>query len=182
MELKRALFLALSAAYPLALWLLGESVSPRWLALSLVLIGALRLGRGMNRAWLGIALGALALAALSGALNQGWPLRWYPVLVNASLLALFGFSLRRGPPMVERLARLKEPLLPDYAVAYTRQVTVAWCVFFAANGTVAAATVVFGDERAWALYNGLIAYVLMGLMAMGEYVLRRRVKGRHGDA
>jgi uncharacterized membrane protein len=177
--LRQVAFTALTLCYPLAIWLLGERVEPRWLALSLVLLGALRLAAARQRVWVGVALVAFALAALSGALNEAWPLRWYPVLVNASLLVLFGVTLVRGPSMVERLARLKEPELPPHAVAYTRRVTQAWCGFFAVNGSIAAATALFGTDRQWALYNGGIAYVLIGLFAGVEYLVRLRVKARH---
>ncbi len=177
--LRQVAFTALTLCYPLAIWLLGERVEPRWLALSLVLLGALRLAAAKQRAWVAVALVAFALAALTGVLNQSWPLRWYPVLVNVSLLGLFGVTLFRGPSMVERLARLREPDLPAHAVPYTRHVTMAWCGFFIVNGSVAAATALVGTDRQWALYNGGIAYGLMGLFAGVEYLVRRRVRARH---
>lgn len=172
-------FTALTLSYPLAIWLLGDKVEPRWLALSLVLLGALRLAAAKQRVWLGVALVAFALAALTGVLNQAWPLRWYPVLVNGSLLVLFGVTLFKGPSMAERLARLKTPDLPPHAVVYTRHVTMAWCGFFVVNGTVAALTALFGTDRQWALYNGGIAYGLIGLFAGVEYLVRLRVQARH---
>ena len=43
------------------------------------------------------------LAALRGSLEGTL---WYPVAVNAVLLAVFGVSLARGMPVAERLARL----------------------------------------------------------------------------
>jgi uncharacterized membrane protein len=78
--------------------------------------------------------------------------------------------------MIERLARLREPELPPEGVAYTRRVTQAWCVFFVFNGTVALATALWASEAAWSLYNGVIAYGLMGLMFGGEFLLRRRMR------
>ena len=111
--------------------------------------------------------------------GQGWlPLKLYPVLVNALLLAVFATSLWRGPPIVERLARLTEPGLPPEGVAYTRRVTEAWCVFFLLNGAAAAATAAWCATEAWALYNGFIAYVLIGAMFGGEWLLRRRFRAR----
>lgn len=177
--LRTVLFSALTAAWPLAVWLLGQRLEPRWLAVGLVLVGALRLVTARERLWVGLGVGALVLAAVAALSNEAWPLRWYPVLVNGALLALFGATLLRPPSMVERLARLREPDLPPHAVAYTRQVTKAWCAFFVANGTVAAGTALFASDAGWALYNGGIAYALMGLMAGGEYLVRRRVQARH---
>lgn len=172
-------FAALTISYPLAIWLLGDKVEPRWLALGLVMIGALRLAASGQRLWIGLGLGALALAALTGVLNVGWPLRWYPVFVNFSLLVLFGVTLRKPPSMAERLARLREPDLPPHAIEYTRKVTIAWCVFFVVNGSLAALTTVFGTDQQWALYNGGLAYGLMGVFAGAEYLIRLRVKKQH---
>lgn len=172
-------FAALTVSYPLAIWLLGDRVEPRWLALWLVLLGALRLAASGQKKWLGLALGAFALAAISGFFNVGWPLRWYPVFVNASLLVLFALTLKKGPSMVERLARLREPELPPHAVAYTRKVTAAWCGFFVINGALAAATCLWGTAQQWALYNGAIAYGLMGLFGGVEFLVRLRVKRLH---
>jgi uncharacterized membrane protein len=43
------------------------------------------------------------------------------------------------------------------------------------NGALAAYTAVFASREAWALYNGVIAYLLMGGLFAGERLLRRRV-------
>lgn len=176
---KNLVFTALTLCYPLAIWLLGDRVEPRWLALSLVLLGALRLAATRQRLWVGLALVAFALAALTGVLNVGWPLKWYPVFVNASLLVLFAVTLKHPPSMAERLARLRDPALPPHAVEYTRKVTMAWCGFFIVNGSIAALTASVGSDRQWAVYNGGLAYVLMGVFAGVEYLVRLRVKAQH---
>ena len=106
-------------------------------------------------------------------------MKLYPALVNVVMLALFGASLRFGPPLVERLARLQDPVLPPYAVAYTRRVTQVWCGFFVLNGALALVTALWASERVWALYNGLLAYLMMGALFAGEWLMRRRVKAAH---
>lgn len=108
------------------------------------------------------------------------PLKFYPVLVNASMLWVFGSSLLRPPSAVERMARLTEPNLSPAAVVYTRRVTCVWCVFFVANGGIALATALWASPEVWTLYNGCIAYVLMGLLFAVEYGVRQRVRARHG--
>jgi uncharacterized membrane protein len=60
-------------------------------------------------------------------------------------------------------------------VAYTRKVTQAWCVFFVANGLVALWTATRWPVQAWFYYNGIIAYLLVGVMFGGEWLVRRRV-------
>lgn len=171
---------AVTLAYPLALWLGKDHLEPRWLAgllllLVLLRLPALRLNRGARWG----ALAALSLVALAIANNALVPLKLYPVLVNAAMLASFGISLVKGMPLIERLARLREPDLPPAAQHYTRRVTQAWCVFFTLNGALALGTALFAPDAVWTLYNGLIAYLLMGAMFAGEYLLRLRFKRMH---
>jgi uncharacterized membrane protein len=112
--------------------------------------------------------------------NALGPLKLYPVLVNAVMLALFAASLRWPPSAVERMARLRHPDLPPRGVAYTRRVTWVWCGFFVANGALALITALWASERVWSLYNGLIAYVVMGVLFAGEWLVRQRVMRETG--
>jgi uncharacterized membrane protein len=121
------------------------------------------------------------LAALAVLSNDALPLKLYPVVVNAGFLALFGWSLYAPPTVIERMVRLRTPDLPAAAVAYIKKVTAVWCAFFFLNGSVAFLTARYASTAVWLLYNGLIAYGLMGLLFAGEYLVRRRVMRRiHG--
>ena len=111
--------------------------------------------------------------------NQALPLKLYPALINAVLLVVFAASLAFPPTAVERIARLSEPDLPPSGVAYTRRVTQVWCGFFVLNGALALATALWMSDRAWALYNGLIAYGLIGLLFGVEWLVRQRVRAGH---
>jgi len=100
-------------------------------------------------------------------------------VINTLLLTVFGLSLKLGPPVVERLARLRHPDLPPDGVRYTRKVTIVWCLFFAANGMIAAALAFWGSWAWWTLYNGVISYVLMAALMLGEWCVRPTgTKGR----
>ena len=170
----------LTLGYPLAIWLGHGSIEPRWLAGLLLLTVATRLPTlKLNPTARWSAAGALMLVALAVASNAVLPLKLYPVLVNAAMLSAFGLSLVSGPSMIERLARLREPDLPPAAVRYTRRVTQAWCLFFVFNGSIALGTALSASEAVWSLYNGVIAYLLMGAMFGGEYLLRMRFKRAH---
>ncbi len=97
-----------------------------------------------------------------------------PVLINFAMMVTFGVSLR-GVSMIERFARLKiEGEMSEAQVAHCRQATWAWVIFFGLNALVAA---ILGWDpayvRAWAAYNGGIAYAVMGLLFAGEYILRK---------
>ena len=173
-----ALLLALSVAYPVVVYLALGHVGPRWIALLLIVLSLLRAWVTREPFWL-MAAGLAALLAGAGFVGDRWaPLKLYPALVNLVLLGLFASSLWRGPSVVERLARLREPELPRAAVAYTRRVTQAWCVFFLANGTLAVVTALWASDAVWALYNGAVAYALMGLLMGIEWLVRRRVRAR----
>jgi uncharacterized membrane protein len=149
---------------------------PRWMALFLLAIALARALFSRDPVWLAAAGGALVLVAASMLGNQSLPLKLYPVLVSAVMLAVFGLSLRHPPSAIERIARLHEPDLPPQAIAYTRKVTIVWCAFFIVNGGIALTTALWASDRTWALYNGLISYVLMGLLFAGEWLVRRRVR------
>nr|WP_254699932.1 hypothetical protein [Trinickia violacea] len=99
-------------------------------------------------------------------------LRLYPTLVNAGLLAAFAATLNGGPTMIEKFARLRHPELSARQVQHTRRVTLVWCAFFAANGAVSAYLALCGARAAWALYNGVVAYLMIGALIAVEIVWR----------
>lgn len=143
----------------------------------LLIIGAALLAWRLPQARLLAMIAALVLVGL-GLLGQAeLGMRAYPVAANLVMLLVFGASLVRGMPIVERLARLREPDLPAEGVLYTRRVTWAWCVFFVLNGTLAAWTALYASLAGWTLYNGFISYCAMGLMFAGEWLCRRHVRG-----
>lgn len=169
--------------YPLLVYVGIQHLGPRALAAVLLLAASARLlaakiaGQTLgNSSWL--LLAAAAATGLTLATGSVIGLKFYPVLVSGVMLVIFGYSLWRPPSMIERFARLQQADLPAQAIPYTRTVTWVWCGFFVVNGTLAAATVFMSDSL-WALYNGLIAYLLIGLLMAGEYLVRRRVQKRH---
>lgn len=60
-----------------------------------------------------VAVVGIVLCVSSFLLKTYQLLLFYPVVVNAVMLAVFGGSLRSTMPIVERLARLQEPDLPE---------------------------------------------------------------------
>ncbi|MET3456895.1 MULTISPECIES: COG4648 family protein [Pseudomonas] len=165
--------------YPFAVYFGMEHFAPWQFGL---LLGSLWLARavlgegGAGSRWM--AATAIVFCVLLALFDSPLLLRWYPVLISAFMLGLFALSLKYGPPMIERLARLREPQLPAKAVVYTRQVTVAWSVFFLCNGLLAAALTLWAPLSWWMLYTGLISYGLMGLLFAIEWLIRQRVRGR----
>ena len=103
-------------------------------------------------------------------------LRFYPVLINLSFFVVFAGSLFSPPPIIERIARIQHPNLPEQGVRYTRKVTKIWCLFFIINGLIATATALWSSFAWWSLYNGFISYLLMGLLMTVEYIVRIRTQ------
>jgi len=169
----------LALAYPFAVYYGAGQLSPRFFAVLLATVWLARLlVRRQDAATRGMALAALGFCALLLMWDEPALLHWYPVLINAGLLAVFALSLCQGRPMIERIARLREPDLPPQAVRYTRRVTQVWTLFFLLNGMIAAALTLYATRHWWLLYNGGIAYGLMGLLLTGEWLLRQRMRRR----
>ncbi len=186
-------FAALSVLYPVLVFcgLRFLGLSPRKLSLVLLLLAAFHFfsmsKKGISRvSRIKEILFALFLVACGGiafALDNAVVLKFYPVLVNAGLLVFFGATLLRGPSLVFRLATLSDKRILHvadrfYVERYCNRVTLAWCAFFVCNGLVALWTVLLADERIWTLYNGLVAYVLIGIFFMLEYGIRKSKQAR----
>ncbi|WP_332874194.1 COG4648 family protein [Bowmanella yangjiangensis] len=171
--------------YPFILYAGMQFSSAIWVALCLLPLAIWRLWglrRHIKGGWLWTGICVLSLLFGQSILSDSdLGMRLYPVLVNLALLVWFTSSLYFPPPVVERLARLKEPDLPAHAITYTRKVTKLWCIFFLLNGSVALYTSLFSSLSVWTFYNGFLAYCLMGMLGAGEYLVRRKVKQAHGQ-
>jgi uncharacterized membrane protein len=165
--------------YPLLIFVGLHYFDPRALGAALLCVLLLR-HRGQLKQFVFGLPGAhhlalclpIVLGALVVATNDEKLLLLYPVAVNAAMLVLFSVSLIQPPTTIERIARLHEPDLSPAGVRYTRALTVIWCTFFVVNGAIAAYTALGASREAWALYNGLIAYLLMGALLAGERIAR----------
>nr|WP_260854148.1 hypothetical protein [Paraburkholderia sp. BCC1886] len=173
----------LRLAYPALILCAWRWDAPRYAGCLLLVL--LWLQRWVGRGVIGTSLRRLSaldwgvVALLSGAslaivlTNSELLLRLYPSLVNLGLLIAFGATLTGGgPTMIEKFARLGKPDLPPAAVRHTRRVTWVWCGFFALNGAFSAYTAVYWSQASWSLYNGAIAYGLIGLLLLAEVVWR----------
>ncbi|WP_245959261.1 hypothetical protein [Psittacicella gerlachiana] len=100
---------------------------------------------------------------------------WYPAIVSGFMLIVFTSSLFSSQSFVERLARIQDPNLTPQGVIYTRRVTQVWCGFFILNILVITFCIWQKYWFFWALYSGIISYLLMGLLFLGEWLVRRRI-------
>jgi uncharacterized membrane protein len=169
----------LIAAYPLAVYFGLLHLRARSLGLLLMLLVLPGLAVKWRRArredlWAvaRVPLSVLALVALAALFDERRFVLALPVLINAVLLFNFASSLR-STPLVERFARMQDPALGPEQVRYCRSVTVVWCMFFLLNGALSGVLALFASVASWALYTGLVAYLLIGLLATAEYVVRK---------
>lgn len=183
-RLLRAASLVLTAAYPLAVYFLLDRGDVRLAGLVVLLVLALRfLAPGATRMQVAVGLAAAALFAAAMALTNSETLaRLYPVAVNAALLLTFGATLKKPPSMIERIARATGVVLNEAGVRYTRAVTVVWCAFFVVNGGIALVTALVTSRETWALYNGLLSYVMAGALLLGERVVRPVFQRRFAES
>jgi uncharacterized membrane protein len=180
-------------AYPLAVWAALVLAGPRAagaLVLAALAARALPLWRRAEpvaRRRVLVPVAAAGLPALV-AVASGDPrlLLFVPALASLGLLFGFARTLRRGPPLVETIARFQVGELSPAEVRYCRAVTWVWCGFFAANAVVAGSLALLGSLAAWALWTGVVSYAAVGLLFAAELIVRsarfRRYGNRPGDA
>ena len=116
-------------------------------------------------------------------------IKLYSVVINVTLLFVFGSTLFLKPSIIFRFATLADKSIAgssyeNQVKLYCRNVTIVWCGFFILNGSAAALTTfadkIFGlspqeARRVWAVYNGGISYVLMGTLFVVEFIIRKLV-------
>ncbi len=170
----------LGLAYPVLVYSGLRWLEPRVVA---VLLGSLlmlrfvlnrRRSRTVTlRSSLSFPLVLLGLAYLLTFLfNEGRFFLFVPAMFSVALLVSFGRSLLRPPSMVELFARMKQPDMSTEKVSYCRRVTLLWVVFFLLNASVSTALALFAELETWTIYNGFIAYLLIGVLFVGEFIYR----------
>lgn len=120
-------------------------------------------------------------------------LRLYSVVISITMLFLFGSTLIYPPNMIFRFATLSDKTIKgskfeEKVNQYCKKVTIVWCCFFSLNGTISFLTAfsnkIFPNinedlaNTIWSVYNGGISYILMGLLFIIEYCIRKKVDKR----
>jgi uncharacterized membrane protein len=166
--------------YPAIVFFLRGSLDPLlFIVLALAIVG-LRLawgdfGAGAWRPALAcVAVGLIAVALVDATLAA----RAYPVLLSLAAAFVFAVTLWRPPSLVERLALASGAVWSPGLQVYCRTVTVIWTLWLCLNGAIAAGLALVADDRAWALWTGLVSYLVSGALFAGEWLMRRRVVSR----
>ncbi len=169
---KTAAIVVIVAGYPfIGTYLIRNG----WGKIVLALFAATTLWRGL-RAHEPVFRNACIIAAaflLAGAgIDEAYSVRLIPAFVYLSLAALFGHTLWSPPSLCERLVRLQYPEFKPGIAEYLRQLTWVWFGFFLANTLICALLPVVAAAWVWEWYTGLVVYVLMMVLAIGEYLYR----------
>ncbi len=174
-----ALLVVLVAAYPFLVVAGLDLASARAIGVALLIVASLAAFASGGHASDLVTLlvrrfGVFTAAAVAAAAsNHPVALTLLPSVSSLWLLAMFASSLRREPTIVAQFASTMHDGFPDFLLPYCRKVTWMWCAFFAANAAVGTALALFAEPQAWAWYTGFVAYVLMSLLAAGEYVFHK---------
>lgn len=176
----------LTVAWAIAAHVSSSSGQPSaWgamLALAPLLVAAaLGLWR-LPRRWLAALLGA----GLAGLLVVSWPLLTARVAllyfvqhmgIYLLLASFFGRTLSGGgESLVTQMARrIHGGVLSTAQQRYTRKVTVAWTVFFVLMALTSAVLFAGAPLPVWSTFANLLGGPLIGLMFVGELLVRRLV-------
>lgn len=176
---------ALSVTYPLLVYWGLQNFEPRFLGLAVVFVYFFRLVLVSKqlKARIIAGLSAIGIALVVWFMNSETLLVMFPVVMSVVMFTVFLHSLIRPPTMPARVAMKVHGELSEHVLRYTTGVTWLWLGFFLVNGTIAAYTVFFTSREVWTLYNGLLSYVLMGVLFGGELLYRNFVfKRKYGDS
>jgi uncharacterized membrane protein len=94
---------------------------------------------------------------------------------NAALALFFGRTLSGGrEPLCTHFARMVRGALEPRVEQYTRQVTLAWTVFFVAMMVTSIALYVLAPIAVWSTFANLLIMPLVAVMFVVEYAIRIR--------
>lgn len=90
-----------------------------------------------------------------------------------SLLATFALTLRRGrTPLITGMAYRMQGTLSNEMIRYTRSVTIAWSIFFAAQLLTSVSLFCFAPLTVWSVFVNLLDIPLVVTMFAVEYAVR----------
>jgi uncharacterized membrane protein len=151
------------------------------LALAPIAIAVLAIGWRSERRLLGMTLASAACTAAFLALpllqRHASLIYWLEHALTQSLLCMaFARSLAPGrESMCTMFARMVHGALAPAMERYTRQVTLAWSVFFGAMALLSTVLFFAAPVSVWSTFANFFTAPLIALMFIVEYAVRRRL-------
>lgn len=100
--------------------------------------------------------------------------------MNLLLAVTFGRTLvGTSEPLCTRFARIIHGTLQPEVVRYTRQVTIAWTIFFGVLFVLSCALYFGGFVAAWSFLANIASPILVAAMFVIEYAIRHRTLPDH---
>jgi uncharacterized membrane protein len=159
--------------HPHAPWAMAVLLGPLWLT-------ALGLGGARFGGW-GVAAAVVGGAAAFWLIARGAvgdPDRLYVLQhfgINAVLGCWFGGTLRGDRlSLIGEFAQRVQPMEPGLR-EYTRQVTWVWTGYFALTALASIAVYLWLPFSAWSLLANVVSPVMVGVLFVGEHLLRHRI-------
>jgi uncharacterized membrane protein len=168
----------LGIGYPFAVYFSRGSISARsfvLIALALLILRLVTLQSGAARLWRLPLLAMVGMLIVTAALDADFAEKAYPTLMSAAAASAFGWSLRFGPSLVERFARIRSNDLTPAAILYCRKVTMIWTAWLIINALISGTLAIWGNLAVWAMWTGLISYLVMAVLFLSEVAVRHLV-------
>lgn len=163
-------------------WLMVNAAAEPWAVAALFgpLLAAVAFGAWQQRQWPVLLFCAAVLVVLVLVVRRGGVddiNRMYVLqhaAVNAALGWAFATTLRAGAtPLITALATRVHAVVPPAVRQYTRALTRAWVVFFAATIAVSLAIYAFAPWPWWSLFCNLLTPLSVAAFFAGEHGWRR---------
>jgi len=165
-------------------WLMTRAPASAWnvvvLLAPMLVAASVCAWRAKQRALSAVAAAAIALLIVHAARDVALPLEPLYLAQHAGihlLLALvFGSTLRRGErPLVSRVAARVHRDMPPAMHRYTRNVTLAWTLYFVGMAFASVLLYAIADFESWAVFANLVTPIALASMFAGEHLLRYRL-------
>lgn len=150
------------------------AIAPVWIAALFLAWRSRHRGLGLLACALAAALALLEWKNLRGHFSSLY------LIQQAGTYGLLGLSFGRSlgqdhVPLCTRFATLAHGSLSADVVRYTRSVTLAWAIFFFAMCATLLIVYFAAPLRVWSVFANFCTAPLVGLMFVGEYLVRLRV-------
>lgn len=174
-----------SVIYPLAVYVWIQDLSAGFFGLIIATLGIAKFSLAKdkkNKQELALLIAALACAGFVIIANSQIAIKLYPVLISSFVASLFALSLYGEQSLIENIARLRGKRISPVAKVYTRKLTLIWAVVLYINALIALYLALFASTQAWALYSGLLSYVILGFFVLAEIIYRQYFIAKYDSA
>jgi len=185
MPLRIAAILLASIAYVFGThWLMTRAGGSPWNVVGVltpmllaIAVGAWRGGQRLLGAIAALVVAGLCVQAARGvAVSAAMLYLAQHAGIHLFLAVVFGSTLRAGhTPLITTLAARVHRELTPAMVVYTRNVTLAWVLYFVAMAGISLLLFAFAPFDTWALFANLLTPCSLVLMFGGEHLLRYRL-------